>query len=151
MFGMVPFRRNNNGLMRREDFFDKMFDNFFSDDFFPTTTFNGNAGFKVDIKEDDDKYTVAADLPGVKKDNIELQYENNYLTINAKRDDIVETKDDNNNFVRRERSYGELRRSFYVDNIDDAKIDASFLDGVLRITLPKKVKGKDNGRRIDIH
>ncbi|MCR3761145.1 heat shock protein Hsp18 [Clostridium felsineum] len=152
MFGMVPFRRNNNGgLMRRDDFFDKMFDNFFSDSFFPSTMFTGNQSFKVDVKEDEDKYTVAADLPGVKKDNISLEYENNYLTIAAKREDVTETKDEQNNFVRRERSYGELRRSFYVDNIDDTQIDAAFVDGVLKVTLPKKSKGKNDTKRIDIH
>lgn len=152
MFGMVPFRKNNNGLMRRGDFFDKMFDNFFSDDFFAPTQFNNtNIGnFSVDVQEDENQYTLAADLPGVKKENIALEYDNNYLTIGAKREDIVESKDDKNNFVRRERSYGESRRSFYVDNVDETNIDASFNDGVLKIVLPKKVKGKESSKRIDI-
>lgn len=152
MFGMVPFRKNNNnGLMRRGDFFDKMFDNFFSDDFFAPAQLNNISNFNVDVKEEENDYIVAADLPGVKKENIALEYDNNYLTIAAKREDVAQSKDDNNNFVRRERIYGEMRRSFYADNIDEANIDASFNNGVLKIVLPKKVKGKQSTKRIDIH
>ncbi|PJI08384.1 MULTISPECIES: heat shock protein Hsp18 [Clostridium] len=152
MFGMVPFKKNNNNnLMRRDDFFDKMFDNFFSNDFFAPTSFTNTGNFNVDVQENEDNYIVAADLPGTKKENINLEYDNNYLTISAKREDIAENKDDKNNFVRRERSYGELKRSFYVDNIDETNIDASFNNGVLKIILPKKVKGKESSKQIDIH
>lgn len=128
-----------------------MFDNFFSNDFFAPMQFSNIGNFKVDVQEDEDKYTVAADLPGVKKENIALEYDNNYLTIGAKREDITENKDNTDNFVRRERNYGELKRSFYVDNIDETNIDASFTNGVLKIILPKKVKGKESTKKIDIH
>lgn len=147
MFGMVPFRRNNNSVSRKDDYFENFLDNFFGDDFFSPAIFNNNS-FRVDVKEDEDKYLVEADLPGMKKENISLEYENNYLTIAAKREDVLEDKRDN--YVRRERSYGEFKRSFYVDNVDEASVDASFSDGVLRITLPKKEKGKENTKRIEI-
>lgn len=148
MFGMVPFKRNNNSVAKRGDYFEDFFNNFFSDDFFAPTIFNNNS-FKVDVKEDDNQYLVEADLPGMKKDNISLDYENNYLTISAKKEDVLEDKQEN--YVRRERSYGEFKRSFYVDNVDENKVDASFTDGVLKITLPKKQKGKQDRRKIDIH
>lgn len=148
MFGMVPFRRNNNNVAKRGDYFEDFFNNFFSDDFFAPAMLNNNS-FKVDVKEDDNQYLVEADLPGMKKENINLEYENNYLTISAKKEDVLEDKRDN--YVRRERSYGEFRRSFYVDNVDESKVDASFTDGVLKIALPKKEKGKENRRQIDIH
>ncbi|KOF58073.1 MULTISPECIES: heat shock protein Hsp18 [Clostridium] len=148
MFGMVPFRRNNNSVAKRGDYFEDFFNNFFSDDFFAPAVFNNNS-FKVDVKEDDNQYLVEADLPGMKKENIALEYENNYLTISAKREDVLEDKRDN--YVRRERNYGEFRRSFYVDNVDENNVNASFADGVLKITLPKKEKGKESRKQIDIH
>lgn len=146
MFEMVPFRRNN-GLTKRGDYFNNLFDEFFNDDFLPTS-FKNN-GFNVDVKETDDAYLVEADLPGMKKDAINLEYKEGYLTINAKRDDVVEDKKDN--YVRRERRYGEFKRSFYVDNVEKDKINASFNDGVLKIILPKKEKGTPNTTKIDIH
>jgi len=146
MFGMIPFRRNNS-VVRNGSAFDDLFSKFLGDDFFsPTLTSAGN--FKVDLKEDENAYTLEADLPGIKKDDINLDYANNYLTISAKRDETVENKD--NNYVRRERRYGQFRRGFYVDNINESAIDASFKDGILKITLPKIDKGMEK-KRIDIH
>lgn len=72
-----------------------------------------------------------------------------FLVISAKRDENIENKKEN--YVTRERHYGEFKRSFYIDNIDENKIDASFTDGVLRITLPKLNKGNDNKKKINIH
>lgn len=146
MFDMVPFRKNNN-LSRRGDYFDQMMNNFFDDDFFSPQNYFGNS-FRVDLKENDNEYVVEADLPGIKKDAIDLSYENNYLTVTAKREDSVEDK--SGNYVRRERSYGEFKRSFYIDNVDESKVDASFNDGVLKINLPKLDKMKNTRRKIDI-
>ncbi|MCM8709613.1 Hsp20/alpha crystallin family protein [Clostridium sp. SYSU_GA19001] len=147
MFEMIPFRRNNN-LTRRDDFFSPFLKSFFDDDFFSAiNTIQGN--FKVDLKETDENYLVEADLPGVKKEAIDIDFDNNYLTITAKRDDTIEDKKEN--YVRRERHYGEFKRSFYINNVDENKIDASFNDGVLKITLPKLNKGNDKKRKIDIH
>ncbi|WMJ80096.1 heat shock protein Hsp18 [Clostridium sp. MB40-C1] len=147
MFEMVPFRRNN-GLRRRgNEYVTNLFDDFFNDSIFPSALANNE--FNVDVKETETSYIVDADLPGVKKEAIEIDYENNYLSIRAKRDDIVEEKQDN--YVRRERRYGQFSRSFYIDNVEEDKIEATFNDGVLKLTLPKKEKGKPNKRKIDIH
>lgn len=146
MFDMVPFRRNNN-VARTGSTFDDLFSNFLGDDFFSTSIMN-SSGFKVDLKEDENAYTIEADLPGVKKDDLSLDYANNYLTISAKRDETTENKDDN--YVRHERRYGQFKRSFYVDNINESTIDASFTNGVLKVTLPKNDKGIEKNR-IDVH
>lgn len=146
MFGMVPFRRND-VVTRTDSAFDDFFNNFLGDDFFSTALTNAG-GFKVDLKEDENAYTLEADLPGIKKDDISLDYESNYLTISAKRDETVENKA--NNYVRRERRCGEFSRSFYVDNINASAIDASFIDGVLKVTLPKIDNGMEK-KKIDIH
>ncbi|WP_163195216.1 heat shock protein Hsp18 [Clostridium thermarum] len=146
MFEMVPFKRN--GLSKRgDDFFNNFLGNFFDDDFFTPAAFMGNS-FKVDLRETEDAYIVEADLPGVPKEAINIDYEKNYLTISAKREDRVEEKKDN--YVRRERHYGEFRRSFYVDNIDESKISANFKDGVLTVNLPKLDKEVRRRKRIDI-
>lgn len=146
MFDMIPFRKNN--LTRREDFFSPILRNFFDDDFFSSMDVM-NGGFRVDLKETEDNYLIEADLPGVKKDAIDIDFNNNYLVISAKRDNAVEEKKEN--YVRRERHYGELKRSFYIDNVDESKIDASFKDGVLKVVLPKLNKGDIKKRKIDIH
>ncbi|WP_138205270.1 heat shock protein Hsp18 [Haloimpatiens lingqiaonensis] len=145
MFDLVPFRKNN--MMKRDDYFNKFFDNFFKDDFFASNDFMGNS-FKVDVKETDDSYTMEAELPGITKDAINIEYTNNYLTICAKKENTVE--DTSSNYVRREISYGEFKRSFYVDNVDDQAIKAEFSNGILKIALPKKEKGNNNIKRIEI-
>lgn len=145
MFDMIPFRRGNRNLTRG-DYFDQMFNNFFDDDFFaPYNTVQNS--FNVDLKETDDAYIVEADLPGVKKEDINIEYNDNYLSMSAKRDDYVEDKSDN--YVRRERRYGEFKRCFYIDNVNVEKIDATFDNGVLKLVLPKEVKGKET-KRIEI-
>ncbi|TDT51895.1 heat shock protein Hsp18 [Fonticella tunisiensis] len=145
MFGMVPYGRNR-GIPRRGNYFDDFFGNFFTEGLLPSFDFMNN-NFRVDLRETDDAYMVEADLPGVSKDSIDIDYENNYLTISAKRKDIVEDKRDD--YVRRERYFGELRRSFYMENVDESKITASFENGVLKVTLPKMNKGKGK-RKIEI-
>lgn len=146
MFDLVPFRRNN--LLKRGDSFNEMLNSFFQDDFFTGLNSLGSS-FKVDLKETEDQYIVVADLPGINKDGVDVYYENNYLTISAKREDSIEDKKEN--YVRRERSYGEFRRSFYVDNIDDNSINASFTNGVLQVSMNKLDKSKFNRRKIDIN
>lgn len=146
MFDLVPFRRNN--LLKRGDSFNEMLNSFFEDDFFTGLNSLGSS-FKVDLKETEDQYIVVADLPGINKDGVDVYYENNYLTISAKREDSIEDKKEN--YVRRERSYGEFRRSFYVDNIDDNSINASFNNGVLQVSMNKLDKSNFNRRKIDIN
>lgn len=144
MFGLVPFR--NKSLANR-DYFNQFMQGFFDDDFMTPLATMGN-GFKVDLRETESEYIVEADLPGVKKGDITLRYENNYLTIVAKRDETQETKEEN--YVRRERHYGQFQRSIYVDNVMNDKVDAKFNDGVLTVTLPKRDKTQKRSSNIPI-
>lgn len=145
MFDMIPYRRNN--LSERDDFFAPFLKSFFNDDLFSGTN-NAYMNFKVDLKETEDNYLVEAELPGIKKEDIDVDFDNNYLVISAKRDDMVEDKKES--YVRRERHYGQFKRSFYIDNADAGKIEASFSEGVLKITLPKLNKLNERKTRIDI-
>ena len=84
MFGLVPFGSRND-LAKREDSFDRLFD-LFREPFFhgalsPLRDLGGLSSFKVDVKDNGDAYELTADLPGVKKEDITLNYENSYLTI----------------------------------------------------------------------
>ncbi|MBR3623809.1 MAG: Hsp20/alpha crystallin family protein [Selenomonadaceae bacterium] len=94
-------------------------------------------GFKVDVKDNGGAYELTADLPGLKQEDISLSYENDYLTLSAKREDNVDEKDDKGNYIRRERSYGQMERSFYITGIDKEHAKAEFKDGVLKVELPK--------------
>ena len=138
MFGLVPFDTRNDLMMRNDDEFSRLFDwmNRPMMSLFKDSGFTGSA-FKVDVKDNDTNYELTAELPGITKDDISLTYKDNYLTIAAKKDSTTEEKDDEGRYIRRERSFGSMSRSFYIDNIDETKLDAEFKDGVLKVTLPK--------------
>ncbi|GGM39097.1 heat-shock protein Hsp20 [Paraliobacillus quinghaiensis] len=91
---------------------------------------------KVDVKDKGDHYEIDADLPGFTKNDVVVEYQDNYLTIQGKKEDSFEDKDDDN-YVRRERSYGSFQRSFYVGNIDEQDINGNFENGLLKLDVPK--------------
>lgn len=101
----------------------------------------------VDIKEDVDNYVIEADLPGVKKDAIEVSMENGTLTIKGERKE--ENKTEGSSYTRTERVYGSFYRKFSLPDTADAEnISASFDSGVLKLRIPKKEISKP--KRIDI-
>ena len=133
MFGLIPFRMtrgNNTTISSLTD----LFDNFFNDDF--TAAFNGSNDIKADVRETNEAYLVEAELPGVNKEDLRLDYDNNYLTISAMKNETFEDRQDN--YLRQERHYGQIARSFYFDNVNKNKIQARFQNGVLDIILPKR-------------
>jgi HSP20 family protein len=91
----------------------------------------------VDIKESDAGYTVKADFPGLKKEEIDISVDNNVLTIAAEHKDEAEEKQEGR-IIRQERRYGKYSRSFNLGkNIDESKIKANFGNGVLTLDIPK--------------
>ena len=152
MFGMIPFDMRND-LSTRDDGFDRLFNwmNRPLSSFFNDVGFTGKA-FNVDVKDNGNSYELKAELPGVSKDNISLSYKDNYLTISNKQDESKEEKDENGSYIRRERYSGSMSRSFYIDNVDEAKCQADFKDGILTVTMPKVTVMKDEApRQIPIH
>ncbi|WP_019552493.1 Hsp20/alpha crystallin family protein [Propionispira raffinosivorans] len=154
MFGLVPFASKNN-LAKKEDAFGRLFD-IFNEPFFnsPMTSMHewmsGMGSFKVDVKDNGSSYQLVADLPGVKKEDVFLDYENGYLTIQAKSDQEKEEKDEANKYVCRERYIGNVSRSFYIGDIDKEKVNAEFRDGILTIDMPK-VYDVNKTKQIEIH
>lgn len=110
-----------------------------------------NAGrlMKTDVRELEDGYEVDIDIPGFKKEDLQIQLEKGYLTINAAKSiDESETEKDTGKVLRQERYTGNMTRSFYVgEDITDEDIRAKFEDGVLRLSVPKKDVKKLAGRR----
>ena len=134
---LVP-RNNNLGV----SLFDNMFDDFFKDAFF--TRNNSVKVMKTDIQEKDDKYILDMDLPGYDKEDIKAQLKDGYLTISAQKNTSNDEKDEEGNYIRRERYCGKCSRSFYVgDSIKEEDIKASFNNGILELTFPKEVPQKE--------
>lgn len=100
---------------------------------------HAKAIMKTDVRETDDAYELDVDLPGFKKDEIQVDVQDGYLTISAAKGlDKEEKSKKKGRFIRQERYSGECSRSFYVgDSIRPKDVHASFEDGILRLTLPK--------------
>lgn len=107
--------------------------------------------FRTDITEKDGVYTLTAELPGFKKEDISIDIDKDCLTISAER--TVENDEEGNepNFVRRERFYGSYSRSFNVKGIDTEAISAAYTDGVLSLTMPSKAPVTPPSRRLEIN
>ena len=147
MFGIIPFFTANQNNNKGDSLSTNIFSDFFNDDIFKS--FNTDNDLKADIKETDSEYIVEAELPGVSKDNIAINYDNNTLSISALRNEIIENK--NNNYVTQERHYGQITRSFYIENVDKNMINANFDNGVLRIDLPKNTNQYNYSTNIPIN
>ena len=94
---------------------------------------------KTDVKETEKGYEVAVDLPGFKKDEIQLELNDGYLTISAEKGLDKEEKDKKDKYIRRERYAGSMSRSFYVGkDITEEDIKAQFQHGMLTLFVPKK-------------
>jgi HSP20 family protein len=103
---------------------------------------------RVDVKETGEAYTVDAEIPGVRKDGIQVEIEGNEVTIAAEVKNEKEAKD-GERLLRTERYYGKVERRFALpQEIDEGKASARFADGVLELTLPKKQAVP--GRRVEI-
>lgn len=100
---------------------------------------NANRVMKTDIREHDGGYELDVDLPGFKKDEINVELENGYLTISATKGLDKDEQDKKGKYIRRERYAGAMQRSFYVgDEVTQEDIKAKFEDGILRLSIPKK-------------
>ena len=94
---------------------------------------------KTDVRETDDTYEVDIDLPGFKKEDISVSFENGYLTVSTNKTLDRDDKDKDGRYIRQERYAGSMSRSFYVGkNIPKEDIKAKYEDGVLRLSVPKK-------------
>lgn len=107
---------------------------------------------KTDVRELDNGYEIIVDLPGFKKDEIEVQLEDGYLTISAAKGLDKDETDKKGNYIRKERYSGSMSRSFYVgDGISEDDIHGKFENGILQMDVPKKeAKAVETKKRISI-
>ena len=147
MFELKPYTRKNNSVyyspFQTMDEFER---NFFNPSFFDTALDQ----FKTDIKDEGDSYTLEADLPGFEKKDIHLDLNNDILTINAERHSEHEQEDKKNKYVRCERSYGSYIREFDLSGVNADEIKAKYENGVLKLSLPKKVATLPKSHQLEI-
>lgn len=137
-------------------YYPTIFDDDFTDDFFDDVFdfpfFNRRNGRKAlpaagrmstDVREYDDRYELAMELPGYDKKDIKIDLKDGYLGITAehtdeKKDDGQDAETEDGKYIRRERFYGKMQRSFYVGkDVKGSDIKASFENGVLKLSVPK--------------
>ena len=90
---------------------------------------------RTDISENENEYTLDIEMPGVKKDEININFEDNSLIIEIKQEKNNESID---SYIRKERTALNIRRSYYLENIDENSIKAKLNDGILKVIVPKK-------------
>ena len=96
---------------------------------------------KTDVKETEEGYEVAIDLPGFKKDEVKIHLDNGYLTIAAAKGLDKDEQDKKGKYIRRERYAGSMSRSFYVgEGVKQSDVHAKYEDGILRLDIPKPDK-----------
>lgn len=100
---------------------------------------SGNNIMHTDVKETESGYEIAMNLPGFKKEDVQAELKDGYLTVNASANTTNDEKGKDGKYIRRERFSGSCSRSFYVgEEITQEDIKAKFVDGVLKIDVPKK-------------
>lgn len=133
-------------------FGENLFDDLFDDAFSMRPLYDVNnalygkhakAVMKTDVKELDNGYEVAVDLPGFKKEDVKVDLKDGYLTISASKGLDKNEEDNQGRYIRQERYTGQCSRSFYVgENVQPKDVHASFEDGILKLTLPKAAQQK---------
>ena len=131
-------------------FGENLFDEFFDDDFpmipmrsirNPLYGKNAKNLMKTDVRETDNTYELDVDLPGFKKDEVQLDLKDGYLTISAAKGFDKDQEDKKGKYIRQERYAGACSRNFFVgEGIEPRDVSAKFDDGILRVSLPKQVK-----------
>lgn len=123
-----------------ENLFDDFFDEMDKDFFGKKNLLYGKHGrnmMKTDVRETDNTYEVDIDLPGFKKEDININYEKGYLTISTSKGLDKDEKDEQGHYIRQERYVGNMSRSFYLGDIPKEDIKAKYEGGVLRLSVPK--------------
>ena len=105
--------------------------------------------FRTDVKDEGEAFRLEAELPGFNKEDISIDIKDERLTISAQRK--LESEEEKPKFVKRERFYGSYRRSFSLEGIDSEAIEASYLDGILSLKLPKRQPVLPESRRVEIN
>ena len=134
-------------MMSNKVYLNDMFDDFLFSRF-KNSTFER---LKCDIYEKNNVYYLEMDIPGFDRDDINIEIDDNdYLTVTALKNTENTSEDDSRNYICKERNYDRYQRVFYLAGVDKENIDANFLNGILKITMPKKREEKSKIQKIQI-
>jgi len=164
---LIPWRRDGEQNIpvkkesRRDTLLDlreemnQLFEDFFSSSpmtmspFSEETSLAGDFVPSMDIKESEREITVSAELPGMEAEDIDISITGNTLTITGEKKSEIEEKSER--YYRSERSYGSFRRSIPLpDSVQEEKIEATYQQGVLKVSLPKEPGSEKGTKRIEI-
>ncbi|MDA3847244.1 MAG: Hsp20 family protein [Vallitaleaceae bacterium] len=150
MYSMITNNRNNlkknRNMYNIDNLVGGFLENFFDEGLWPEPLFN-QAGFRLDIRDNGDAYLIEADLPGVERSQIDLEYKDERLMILVNQEE--EKNEDEPQYIHRERIARSMGRSLYLKDIDASSIDAELKDGVLYIKASKTDKNA-NTYRIEV-
>lgn len=125
-----------------QDLFDDLFKGFFVRPVMGEAAPGTVARMKIEVSENKDAFTVKAEMPGVKKEDIQVNIDGDQVSISAEVKQEKEAKE-GERVVHSERYYGKIARAFRLGHeIDEAKAVAKYTDGVLELTLPKKAAAR---------
>lgn len=140
MSNMISYRTRTPSLFPETRFFEDFMRPFFAS--------SPAASFRVDVKDEGEKFVLEAELPGVTRDSIVVDVNDGVLTIGAEWNE--NKKNDENGYIISERRSGSVKRSFNVENIEEGLITARYENGVLTLDLPKIQPEKKEPRKIEI-
>lgn len=104
----------------------------------------------MQVVESPEEFTVTAELPGMDRKDIRVEYEDGTLTIRGEKEEAGEEKEDERRYLLWERSYGSFERVFAMDGIEADRITAEYKDGVLTVHMPRTPETKSKGRKVPI-
>lgn len=142
---LTPYHRSMPSEMLRGSFPGNLFESILNNSFMA----GFNSSMRSDIKETNQEYILEVEIPGYSKENINVECQDGQLTISAI--NMQDTHDNTANYVRQERQYGRISRSYRIDGIDEDRIMAEYRDGILSLTLPKSNDTNEKRKHIDIH
>jgi HSP20 family protein len=133
-------------IPRKNNYYTDLFDDF-AQNLFDMRTMP-ETFMKTDIQETKDSYKLTIDVPGVEKEDLQIELNGGYLTVSAQRSTSVEKTDEKRGYVHRERHSGRMQRSFYVgEEVGQEDIKASHKNGTLTLTILKKDPEKVQSRK----
>ena len=140
MYGLVPVGRRGSNMigLRSPSIFD-VFDDLFTESVNPMR-WPAMSGFRVDVQDNDDGYVVEAELPGVARDDIDVELKDGRLTISVEREEKVD--EEGKNYVHRERRHSSMARGMYLADATNDGVEARLDDGVLTVNVPKVSRDK---------
>ena len=155
MTNTIAKRQNGNSPLTFGNVFDNIFHNslhrFFDDNFWDSESSQNTGKVPVNVRETDQNYEMDVVVPGCKKEDFNINIEDNMLTISFEQKKESQEGNEKSGWVRNEFIQRSFNRSFMVDDtVDINRISGNYTDGILRLTLPKNEKAKKVSRKIEV-